>query len=275
MKNTHFQGILYPLANVAINKSRIKLYNSSDTPTYFLKQGQEFQIELFNPLQECILVRISLNNKLTSNNGLVLKPGERVFLDRYLDVDKKFLFDTYKVKDSKEAKKAIEANGDIKIDFFKEYSTNQFFLTTTAGTGTVTLPYFNGGYTNPSWSNICGTTTGTSYTNSNTTFTTTSTNNWIDLMGNATLDSTPIPKTRSAKKSIETGRIEQGSKSDQKFDTVNKRFETTSFHTINYKLLPISQKNVDSGDLVRKYCHECGTKLKSGYKFCPTCGDKQ
>jgi rRNA maturation endonuclease Nob1 len=90
----------------------------------------------------------------------------------------------------------------------------------------------------------------------------------------------PIKKnlTRSvAKKSktIETGRVEEGSKSDQKFKTVNKDFEYFAFHTVEYKLLPVSQKINTSEDLnVRRYCTNCGAKQHKDHKFCGHCGTK-
>ena len=108
-------------ANIAVNKSRIKLYTKAgQMPTYYLQSGQEFQIELFNPTSDVILAKIHLNGKAISQTGLVLNPGQRVFLDRYLDVAKKFLFDTYEVSNTEEVKKAIEDNGDLKVEFYRE-----------------------------------------------------------------------------------------------------------------------------------------------------------
>jgi hypothetical protein len=105
--------------------------------------------------------------------------------------------------------------------------------------------------------------------------------------GSATMDwmqpelSIELPQknlTRSvAKKSktIETGRVEEGSKSDQKFKTVSKDFEYFAFHTVEYKLLPVSQKINTSEDLnVRRYCTNCGAKQHKDHKFCGHCGTK-
>jgi hypothetical protein len=73
-----------PTANLAVNKSRLKVYNPNfDMPNYL--QNQEFAIELFNPSKK--IAKISLNGDYISQGGLVLKPGQRVFLD-YLDVPK-------------------------------------------------------------------------------------------------------------------------------------------------------------------------------------------
>ena len=122
-----------PTANLAVNKSRIKIYNKQgEMPTYYLQKGQEFQIELFNPTTHVVLAKITLNGNPISQGGLVLNPGQRVFLERYLDIAKKFLFDTYEVANTKEVQKAIENNGDFKVEFFRERQQqfNNPFLTT-------------------------------------------------------------------------------------------------------------------------------------------------
>jgi Zn finger protein HypA/HybF involved in hydrogenase expression len=76
-------------------------------------------------------------------------------------------------------------------------------------------------------------------------------------------------------KSIETGRVEQGSVSDQKVVTVDKKFEYWAFHTIECKMLPVSQKINTVEDIhVKVYCTNCGSKLSKGHKFCGHCGTK-
>ncbi len=296
-----------PTANIAVNKSRIKVYNTKgEMPTYYLQSGQEFQIEIFNPTTEVVLAKITLNNKALSQGGLVLNPGQRVFLDRYLDVAKKFLFDTYEVSNTNEVKKAIENNGDVKVEFFKE-RTPQYYGGTLTLQGTST---FGGSFGGPTWTtntggyvhNINGT-----CTSGNASFTTSSASignlsntsgvaNTAFYNSTATMDSLslgdvtysqrtePIKKSARLKtlgdvvrsaKTVETGRVEQGSSSDQKFKTVNKDFEYFAFHTVEYKLLPVSQKINTVGDLnVKVYCTNCGTKLGKGHKFCSNCGTK-
>ncbi len=107
MKQT-LNGVPTPTANLAINKSRLKVYGKkSEVPTYYLNKGQEFQIELFNPTTNNVLAKISLNGKPIAQGGLVLRPGERAFLDRYIDIARKFKFDTYEVADTNEVKQAI------------------------------------------------------------------------------------------------------------------------------------------------------------------------
>lgn len=288
MKQT-ITGPSMPMAGICINKSRLKTYHKNNLPTYYLEKGQEFQIELYNPTKDTILAKIQLNSTQISQGGLVLRPGERVFLERYLDVAKKFMFDTYEVANTAEVQKAIEDNGDFKVEFYKESKpTYQYNQTITR----LQQPY--------------------TYTDSNPdkylrTFNCTSLYNSSDLTNAINISSaggsgmnfnlcdasscssdltlgslcfsdeeatTKSLKSRS-KKTIETGRVEAGSTSDQKIERVNKNFDYWPFHTLEYKLLPISQKinSVDNIN-VKRYCHNCCAKQKPEFKFCPTCGAK-
>ena len=95
-----------------------------------------------------------------------------------------------------------------------------------------------------------------------------------DVEGMNDVKRSPI-RSRKLSKTIETGRVEQGSVSDQKFKTVNKNFEYFPFHTIEYKLMPLSQKINTVADIsVKRYCTNCGHKLGKTDKFCSNCGKK-
>lgn len=263
-----------PQAFIAVNKSRIKQYDKSgDTPTYYLQKGQEFQLELFNPTNGTILAKIFLNGNTISQGGLVLRPGERIFLDRYIDVAKKFLFDTYEVENTSEVKKAIEDNGDFKVEFYKELvliNYNGYIDLRNNSTPTTyynhNLNLTNIGNANP-YDITCNTTSSfnSSFTNAS-------------LNQNTTPEGPnirSINKLRKTKKSIETGRVEQGSSSNQKLQTVNKNWEYSPFHTIEYKMLPLSQKINTIEDInIKRYCTNCAHKLKKEYKFCPVCATK-
>lgn len=280
-----------PTANIAVNKSRMKVYNKKgEMPTYYLQSGQEFQIEIFNPTTDVVLAKITLNNQLISQGGLVLNPGQRVFLDRYLDVAKKFKFDTYEVANTKEVKKAIENNGDVKVEFYRErkpyYGGLQLQGTVMGGSfgGPVWINNTAGGYvpntfTTTSLNNNASFTSSSSVGNTALYSSSIATMDSLSL-GDVSVSSAPIKKEKSVlrsvkSKSIETGRVEQGSHSDQKFRTVNKDFEYFAFHTVEYKLLPVSQKINTAEDLnVKVYCTNCGTKLGKGHKYCSSCGTK-
>lgn len=300
MKQTISAPSTVPTANIAVNKSRLKVYNNvGSMPTYYLQKGQEFMIELSNPTTDVVMAKVILNGKPISQGGLVLNPGQRVFLERYLDVAKKFLFDTYEVSNSDEMQAAIANNGDIKVEFYKEckpyfnpYITTGFYPNGVIGSyNTQNINYLNNNLTpsrgitdNPSVNysntlsdNIQGTIT-------------TATANFNDYAG-ATLDmldmehikkSSPEPtkkilRSRSmAKLSIETGRVEKGSDSDQTLKYINKTFEYTAFHTIEYKMLPVSQKVNTIEDInVKVYCVNCGAKLGKTDRFCGSCGCKK
>lgn len=270
MKNNVI-GVNNPTAAIAINKSRLKQYDkSSDAPTYYLQKGQEFQLELFNPTTGNVLCKIELNGKLISQTGLVLRPGMRYFLDRYIDIDKKFLFDTYEVSNSKQVKEAIKNNGDIKILFFKEKEENglipfndKYFYYSNPNNYSDTGTFIN--------LNAFNTTSFASNANSTSTgfYSTSISNNEVTLNKSNKLRS----KLRSTK-SIETGRVEKGSQSNQSFDKVDMSFEYSPFHTVSYKLLPQSQKLVEAKTLHKKYCTNCGGKVKPKDKFCSKCGNK-
>lgn len=299
-----------PTANIAVSKSRVKLYtNKGELPTYYLQKGQEFQIELFNPTTDDILAKIYLNNKIISQGGLVLRPGQRVFLERFLDTNAKFLFDTYEVSGSDEVKAAIRENGDFRVEFFKarqsvplpSYYTQDYYggsfggpihinggfgygTTTLGNTGTANLS--NGNITlTSSVSNVPIASTNAFYSSSVTLDGMSDTLSFNSSNDVQNLKSAPLakrgilrsssPAPKKTKLLVETGRVEQGSKSDQQLTTVNKQFEFTAFHKIAYKLLPISQKINTVEDLnVKKYCTNCGAKLTKGDKFCSNCGTK-
>jgi hypothetical protein len=280
-----------PTANIAVNKSRLKVYNNtSDMPTYYLQSGTEFQIELFNPTTDVILAKIILNGKPISQGGLVLNPAQRVFLDRYLDVAKKFLFDTYEVSNTEEVKKAIENNGDFKVEFYRERVPNYFNSNPNIILYGSTSREFSGALNNTggySSTQINGITTNFTNTSGGYTpnaFYSSSVNldkkevtlDYMDTSTTVSMDTPDVTKTlKSRSKSIETGRVDKGSHSNQNVVTVDKTFEYLAFHSIEYKMLPISQKINTVEDIqVKVYCTNCGCKLGKTHRFCASCGTK-
>jgi hypothetical protein len=285
MKISVNNGVPTPQAYVAINKSRVKMYNKdSKTPVFYLQKGQEFQLELFNPTTDSILAKIFLNGNAISQGGLVLRPGERVFLDRYIDVAKKFLFDTYEVGNTSEIKKAIEDNGDFKVEFYKEFTSSLDWLTINKP---ITLTYYDTNYSQKIGTTYDNNIYGSTATNFTSSLGLTSNGDLSNYSSNLSsnnlnYNTTPEgPNPRSPRsfakknKSIETGRVEKGSTSDQKLTTVNMTWEIYPFHTIEYKLLPLSQKIIGSEDIkIKRYCTNCGSKLGPKHKFCANCGSK-
>lgn len=315
MKKQQIAPNTVPTANIAVNKSRIKVYkNAGDLPTYYLKKGTEFSIELFNPTSDVILAKIQLNGVNISQGGLVLKPGQRFFLDRFLDVPKKFLFDTYEVSNTSEVQEAIKKNGDFKVTFHKEIVpavpsyTHGILRLNSSSTGSFgfaenTYTSYSSNLPNSSLtSGIGGQSVTGGLNNSDNTIKTASyssndnipTMDWMaqglsrsvtdlsfDDSRNTenTISSKSLRSKKSlslkSKKTVETGRVEAGSNSNQTFTYVDKKFEYSSFHEVEYKMLPISQKITGSEDLnVKRYCSDCGSKTKPNAKFCSQCGTK-
>ena len=294
---------LVPTANVAINKSRIKVYDKDSTqPIYYLNDGTEFQIELFNPTQTNVLCKISIDGKLISQTGLILRPGERIFLDRYIDVAKKFKFSTYEVSNTKEVQNAIKNNGGLKVEFFEEHNEVDFKILLNEiaplrtqpcnpninpwDTTLPSIPYIGDIYYNTSIGGTGisnGDVTTTTY-NSDGQYSITTSNlgyNNFDGISTGTIKGSKdlelkskrnFKKTLKSSKKIETGQVEKGSISDQTFESVNKTFSVFPFHTVEYKLLPTSQKNLTTRDVFRKYCGSCGSKVGKTDNFCSICG---
>jgi hypothetical protein len=229
-----------PTAHITKKKSRLKVYNGH---IVFLNDKDNFEFEIHNPKQKSVLVKIKINGEYISTSGVVLKPGQKVFLERFLDTNNKFEFSTYMIDPTTPNWSAIELNGDILIEFYDEQTITTFnnFLGSTNGFTTINTTG------SPYYGNVTFTTS-----NGVSTFTTTNT---------------------TYNNSIETGRVERGEQSNQTFTNSYQNFNYTTSHIVKFKIMPLSTKNKDV-DEIRHYCTECGTKVKKNYKFCPSCGNK-
>jgi hypothetical protein len=238
-----------PTAHITKKKSRLKVYNGH---IVFLNDKDNFEFEIHNPKQHPVLCKIKLNGEYISNSGVVLKPGQRVFLERFFDSNNKFEFSTYEVKDTPQNRSAIDLNGDVLVEFYDEQRTRTY----SNGTGWITT-------SNPLGNNnmYTVTNTGTPYLGG-LTYTTSS-------VGSSTLTTAYANYTNT----VETGRVEKGGISDQSFTNSYEEFNYFTSHTVKFKILPLSTKNKNVEE-IRQYCTECGTKVKKNYKFCPSCGNK-
>jgi hypothetical protein len=252
-------------AHITTNRNRSKIYEGNYV---YLKDKQTFEIELFNPTHFRVLGKISINGRQISQSGIVLRPGERVYLERFIDDNNKFLFETYKVEDSPEAKSAIEQNGLIEISFYPENTIDTVYGVCTITTTNNPFVFSNLG-SNPytincnNSENIIGGNAST-YTSDNISFGGTTQNN-VSYFSNTSLNSS---------KEIETGRIERGESSNQDFKTTSGNFSWIPSNSISYKILPESLKPVEISQ-IRNYCTGCGTRIKKAtWKFCPSCGEK-
>ena len=88
----------YPEAFLTINRNRLKIYHDN---SIFLNHGDEFEVEFNNITRTVWLARIKMNGEWTTEAGLVLRPGEHVFLDTpsfFSNNKRRFCFKTYDVK---------------------------------------------------------------------------------------------------------------------------------------------------------------------------------
>ena len=279
MKKTNYSN----MTAIAVNKSLLKEYQTSYGRTVYLDKDSEFQIKLFNPTTETIAADIFVNGK-SLGEKIIIRPGQLIWLERYLDEAKKFRFDTYEVEANvEEVKQAIRNNGDIKVKFYKEkqsYNWTREFNDAYYGKNETNsaLNWYNTDYScsteninNISLNHIVGTidyhpcdySVSSDMTSINAIVTSysTSANSYKDKKGET------IQPT-------ETGRVEKGGYSNQRFDTINLDIESWAFATEEIKLLPKSQKPVYKEDLEKLYCPECGRKIKTKFKYCPFCGEK-
>lgn len=249
------------LAKIAIAKSLVKEYRTNESGrTVYLNNGTEFQIYLKNPYRKHIGVKIYVNEQEIGGT-LILKPGQSCWLERFMNNDKKFLFSTYEVESTQEMKNAISDNGNIKIEFFMEKE--------------VVYQYeWNNIIDNPikPWSPYDDTIvwssnpincklTGLSIDNSNS----------ISKIGEYCTYNSSIPYHNGV---IETGRVESGSKSNQKFENCDIDLEYNPFKVEVIKILPNSRKQVSVNETRRKYCGQCGKKVSPKDKYCSNCGTK-
>ena len=265
------------MAQLAINKSLLKEYSTNeDSRVVYMDNNDEFQIQLFNPEQFTVGVTFTFNGK-DMDGMLVLKPGERVWLERYLDNQVKFKFSTYEVDDNDvQVKHAIANNGNITVKFYKErvssrIKTNIYNTLNVLWKESPLISNENT-YTVPVSSYDTLITT-YSDTNNNVLLTNNVTNCCCASIDGNTYNKA-LYKTNVNNTTIETGRIENGGYSNQKFETVNNEFENYPFKTEYIKILPKSRKPYTTSDLNKIYCTNCGRKLNSKFKFCPYCGEK-
>ena len=244
-----------PEAFITKAKKRIKQFDGQ----VYLSDGDEYEIEIFNPTQDVILAKIKIDGDYIAGGGIVLRRGERVFLERFLDSPEKFKFSTYVVNgNNTEVQDAIANNGYVEVEFYSEYIPTIPNRTIYGGN---TYTYSNSGTVNGN--PITFTTTGMGTTSTSTFY-------------NASLSSTNTlsgPNIRNVSNKIETGTTEKGSSSDQTFQHTNKTFNSFSFWNVAWQILPTSQKQYTAEEVSVNYCGNCGAKRKkSSFKFCPHCG---
>lgn len=244
----------------------------------YLKNGQNFEIEIYNPLTNAVLADVRVNGSSVSKGGLVIRPGERFYLDCFVDDKKKFIFKTYEVDDTPQSKKAIAKNGLVEVFFYKEEVSNVSIIKngkriiehhyhypyypyypwniwypwtyTVYTTGATTTLSSAGSVVigNSNTTSTYGSTfdaSGTIFTSDNVTLTGGLDTSGYAAGGDAAYCCNSLPP-------IETGRVEKGEKSDQKFQEVDMEFESYKISSVVYHILPESQRPVNTKEILKK-----------------------
>lgn len=256
----NYQRVTDPTVFVTQNRQRVKQYNND---TVYLKDGDEFELELFNPTSSKVLAKIKINDQ-DLGSGIVLRPGERVFLERYLNEAKKFVFETYHVdRNDPNVQRAIADNGDVRVEFYQE-AYNQPVIYTS---GTYIYNPSDWNIENPSIF-YCDSGSSKGFNPGDNTVTFSASNCCSNTGPDINLDSVQFSAD------LETGRIEKGDHSDQQFEYDSTSFNSWPTWTGQWKILPMSQKAITREE-ISVYCTGCGAKRKkNSHKFCPHCGTK-
>lgn len=266
MKISSNEGNSVPTAHITVNKNRVKIYDNNN---YYLQNGQTFEVELYNPTYVKVKAVIELDGQNVTAGGVIIKPGERLYLERFIDSNNKFLYETYDVDDSAQTQKAISKNGKVVIKFYGEeffvnlgsYTSNNFYYNKPSPSTFTPQTYFN---------------TTNNTTNSGTFTLTSNTLGWDNGRVGMDMFDTLYSDTSNKTELSETGRVEKGEASSQEFVLSNDKFSNYVLETVNYTISPVSKKPITKENLtsVRCYCHSCGAKTKTNHKFCSSCGEK-
>ena len=262
-----------PVAAIAICNGRTKDQLPKCGNAYYLRDGQEFIIMLYNPTPRKVAAKIFINGR-AEQAMLVLRPGQRAWIERFIDTDRKFKFETYEVDDTAEGRAATADNGKVRVEFYDEawpqppqviyvekpvyapvytpqwpyqpqpwveqpYYRQQFYCSTN-GTGGGTLSCGFTGANGPS--------------------------------GNSSQQVGVCCDSVSAEApQMETGRVEKGNVSEQRFGVSNDSFNSFYSHVEEFVLMPEKYRPVEK---VKAYCVKCGRAQKPGDAYCAACGNK-
>ena len=253
----------FPSAHITTGKQRLKQNGSN----VYLNNGEEFEVEIFNPKSNSVLAKIKINGNYLSGGGIIVRPGQRVFLERYLNEARKFKFEVYEVNSSsKEVQEAIKNNGEVVVEFYDEtIYKDKPNITLSNGRSYWINDYLYNGI------NINSTTTG-DFKLYNNSFTT----NSASLNTNVDYHTSQnLKKSLQTDRFKETGRIEKGSDSKQELESVDMDFNVYPSNYSTWRILPLSEKPFTAKEVNVLYCGNCGIRRKKDtHKFCPTCGTK-
>ncbi len=295
-----------PEASITVNKSRKKIYpttgtNSKDKITnnysIYLNDGQKFEIELYNPTSEEIAAQIYINGNNIHTSGIILKPNERIFLERYIDEDKAFVFESLVVEESNNSlqklQQLLKNIGKVSVTFHKkieETKWNEYIIPNRVEHHYYNYKHYPYYYDNVVWCSAIGTSTasgiagttggyGLAGINANNSIQSSTTDSKYskDYGNRSHVSECKSEGINASNNNLQSslGIVGKGEETGQEIHnaySINK-FNIESFYELSFQLLSTKDKAVEVGEL-RSYCTGCGTKLKTNWKFCSSCGTK-
>lgn len=255
--------------------------------TVYLNNGAEFELCIKNPTTHVIGAKINFNGDKNVNQLIVLRPGEKIWLDRHILEQKKLKFDAYLVDNDSSTANAIRDNGSLCVEFYKEYKRSSNPLIIREKEYVPYIPYqpyipYNP-YPNP-WIQPWNPFPIITYCSSGNV----GTSNNVMTGVKPAHDGAPANdvnysaninyinnecKNVSNSEQIETGRVEMGDNSNQSFTNACYEFDILPFHTVDMKMLPLSQKPITVSD-IKLYCSKCSRRQRRSEVYCPKCGTK-
>ena len=237
---------------ITSKKSRIRVYNNN---ICYLQPGQQFEIQFNNTTGQYYLAMINLNGKEISKSGLVIRPYQHIYLDRYLDENCRFLFSNIQI--SKNNSKVARRLGQIKVTFYKQKDK----LCNNISKLWTYYPQWMQYYKYPK----------ITYTGDPLPYTIQTTNNSGTFKCYNINDNISDLLSCNVVQNITKGIIEKGSQSSTHFVQSYEQFNQYSQFQIIYILQPIQNKTIDE---VKHYCINCGRRIRQNENFCPKCGNK-
>lgn len=271
---THTLVAAQPTVHLTVGRNRRRAYGPNE---YRLRDGEEYELEIHNTTRGTVGARVRVEGRPIGQTLLVLRPGERVYLERWMDRPQRFRFSTYEVDGSPESQAATANNGRVTVEFFREnvfvppppqsplwaatgpaYPGGSFYTVGVVGDSTTAINFMGlGGAQGPQGpEGFAGPLGSASYTCS------------VGQQTNS-VKSRGLTKT-TVDRTVVTGRTEAGSASAQSFTTVDLVFESWAFHTASLRVLPLL---AEAASEARRYCTGCGTRAKKdSWRHCPNCG---
>lgn len=242
---------------ITTKKSRIKVYNNN---ICYLKPGQQFEIQFNNNTDCYYLAMISLNGKEISKMGLVIRPYEHTYLDRYIDENCRFLFSNIRVSKSNEHN--VGNLGQIKVVFYKQIVKKlETYKLKTYPYWDYYPKYYVGDF--PEYN--------LTTTDSTSEYIYCSYNNCLDSNTSVNYLNNSMNNIIKKDSNIIKGIIQRGDQSSTQFEQSHEQFKDCPQFQIIYKLQPIQNKTIDN---ITYYCNNCGRRIRQSENFCPKCGNK-